>query len=129
MPFIEMTVKKGLSADRLTKCMKDLTNDAVETLENVALRMVRVTVVEVEEDYIRVGGEKPVGRFPVSIYFQLGPSREKPSIMKCMDRMVSTVSTDLSIPKEDVRLYINLIEGDQLAIGGKLKNFGPKKGN
>lgn len=128
MPFIELTVKKGLPGERLAACMKRLTYAAVDTLENVALPMVRVTVVEVEEDYIRDGGQRPAAHFPVSIHFQLGPGREKPSIMTCMDRMVDAVSETLRVPKRDIRLYIHLIEGDQLAIGGKLKNFGQQKG-
>lgn len=128
MPIIDMTVKRGLSDEQLTRCMKELTTVIADTLENVLPKMVRVSIMEVDTDYIRTGRNKPEKGYAPTLHFQLGPGRKKESIMKCMDEMVEVVHQCLNVPAEDVSLYMHMIRGEQFAIGGKLKDFGAQKG-
>jgi phenylpyruvate tautomerase PptA (4-oxalocrotonate tautomerase family) len=123
MPIIDITIKKGIDDEKIIRCMKELTKVVSDNLENVLPKMVRISVFEVEKDYIRCGKEKPDDNFAVTVMFQLGPGRKKESIMKCMDSMVDTIHNTFDISSDDIRLYINLINGDQFAIGGKLKDF------
>lgn len=128
MPIIDMTVKRGLNDEKLTRCMKELTAVIADTLENVLPRMVRVSITEVDTDYIRTGKIKPENSYAPTLHFQLGPGRKKESIMKCMDEMIEVVHHCLDVPAEDVSLYMHMIRGEQFAIGGKLKDFSPQKG-
>jgi len=127
MPFVDITMKRGMDNDKIVRCMKDLTDVIANTLENVKPLMVRISVIEVDEAYIRADNQSMEERFCPVMQFQLGPGREHESIMKCMDLMIDTVHKDFGIPKDEIRLYMNMIEGDQLAIGGKLKVFGGDK--
>lgn len=128
MPIIDMTVKRGLSDEQLAGCMKELTAVIADTLENVLPRMVRISIMEVDTDYIRTGRTKPESGYAPVLHFQLGPGRKRESIMKCMDEIVEVVHRCLNVPAEDVRLYMHMIRGEQFAIGGKLKDFSPQKG-
>ena len=87
--------------------------------------MVRVSIYEIPAKYFYAAPSSEASRAP-TLTLQLGPGRSDEAIAKCVDAVVDAVQESLSIPREDVRFYVERVPGENFAIGGKLKDFSKK---
>ena len=125
MPFINLYVKQGLSDCELRQITKSVTEAVATNLENTLPRMVRVCIYEIPAKYFYAAPRSESTRAP-TLTLQLGPGRSDEAIVKCVNAVVDAVHKSLSIPREEVRFYVERVPGENFAIGGKLKDFSKK---
>lgn len=125
MPNFYVSLRKGCSDAAIERMMKEITEAAYTTLENVAQRMVRVTVDEYEENCAVQGGQVVLEPLP-TITFRVGPGRSYETRLELAKKMTEIVSRELNVNPQSVRVYIEYGKADHFAIGGKLKDFNKK---
>lgn len=120
MPIVNMMMKKGCSEERIERCMKEITNAIASNLEKTLPRMVRVTVMEIPEQYCLIGDERPASWHP-TLTFDIGPGRSEESIQKTMHAIIDAVHDSLDVAKEDISLSIIMTPNEHFTIAGKVK--------
>lgn len=120
MPFINMLIKEGAPNDRIELCMKNITSAIAENLDKTLTRMVRVTVMEIPEQYWLIGDGRPKSLQP-TLTLDIGPGRSEESIQRTMHAVVDTIAETLEVPKEDINFAIIQTPNEDFTIGGQIK--------
>ncbi|WP_325199186.1 tautomerase family protein [Oscillibacter sp.] len=122
MPFINLYMRRGLTDNQARELVQTVTAAVADNLENTLPRMVRISIYEIPESHLYAGNASPDLAAP-TLVLQLGPGRSDEAVGRCLEAVTDAVHRTLSVPREEVRFYVERVPGENFAIGGKLKNF------
>lgn len=125
MPFINLYMRRGLEDSRAQELVRAVTAAVADNLENTLPRMVRISIYEIPESHLYAVTSAPDSAAP-TLVLQLGPGRSDEAVGWCLEAVTEAVHRTLSVPREEVRFYVERVPGENFAIGGKLKNFHKK---
>lgn len=120
MPIVNMAIKKGAPENKITECMKEITNAVAGNLEKTVPRMVRVTVDEIEESQWYVGDEHPSSLHPL-LTIDIGGGRSDESIDNTLKAIVNAVADSLEVSKSEISIYRIKTPDEHFTIAGKVK--------